>query len=60
MRLIEVKCLGGTNYVRAELVMAIQTSATGNSVIVMEGGTTVQSSEMSKDIAARIEAALKF
>ena len=58
MRMIEVKSLGGTNFFRAELVAAIQTSPTGTSVIVLENGVTIQSSEATKDIAAKIEAAL--
>lgn len=59
MRLIEVKSLGGTNFIRAEKVIAIQTSPTGASIIVLENGATIQSSEASKEIAARIETALR-
>ena len=58
MRFIEVKALAGTNFLRADLVAAIQTSPTGTSVIVLENGTSIQSSEATKDIASRIEAAL--
>ena len=36
--LVEVKSLGGTNFVRADRVIAIQTTAQGTTVIVMEGG----------------------
>ena len=59
MRFIEVKSLGGTNFLRAELVAAIQTSPTGTSVIVLENGVLVQSSETTKDIAAKLETALR-
>jgi hypothetical protein len=57
--LVEVKSLGGTNFVRPDRVIAIQSSPTGTSLIVMEGGTTVHSSESTRAIAARIEAADK-
>jgi hypothetical protein len=57
--LLEVKSLGGSNFIRPDRVIAIQTSPTGTSVIVMEGGASVHSSETTKAIAARIEAADK-
>lgn len=56
MKLLEVKSMGGTNYVRVDLIVALQT-ANGATVIVMEGGATVYSTEPPKAIAARIEAA---
>lgn len=55
--LVEVRSLGGVNFVRPDRVIAIQTSPTGTSLIVMEGGTTVHSSEATKVIAERIAAA---
>ncbi|WP_020178832.1 hypothetical protein [Methylopila sp. M107] len=55
--LVEVKSLGGTNFVRPERVIAIQTSATGSTVIVMEGGAQVNSSETTAVVAARLRAA---
>ena len=58
MRLIEVKSLAGSNFLRADLVAAIQTSPTGTSVILMENGASVSSSEATKEIASRVEAAL--
>ena len=57
--LVEVKSLGGTNFVRADRVIAIQTAAQGTTVIVMEGGGSVNSSEATKVLAARIEAAMR-
>ena len=57
-QLVEVKSLGGTNFVRPERVIAVQTSSTGATVIVMEGGVVVNSSEPTKVVAARLEAAL--
>ena len=57
--LVEVKSLGGTNFVRADRVIAIQTTAQGTTVIVMEGGATINSSEPTKILAARIDAAVR-
>jgi len=57
--LVEVKSLGGTNFVRADRVIAIQTTAQGTTVIVMEGGATINSSEATKILAARIDAAVR-
>jgi hypothetical protein len=58
MKLLEVKSMGGSNFVDAASVIAIQTTPTGQSIIVMQGGATVQSTELPKAIAARIEEAL--
>ena len=55
--LIEVKSLGGTNFVRPDRVIAVQTSATGTTVLVLEGGTQVNSSETTLAVAARLRAA---
>ena len=57
--LVEIKSLGGTNFVRADRVIAIQTTAQGTTVIVMEGGATINSSEPTKILAARIDAAVR-
>ena len=57
--LVEVKSLGGTNFVRADRVIAIQTTAQGTTVIVMEGGATINSSEPTKILAARVDAAMR-
>jgi hypothetical protein len=54
---MEVKSLGGTNFVRPDRVIAIQTSATGSTVIVMEGGAVVNSSETTIAVAARLRTA---
>lgn len=56
MALVAVKTLNGFNYVRIDYVIAVQTSATGGSTLVMTTGTLINSTEPSKDIAARIEA----
>ncbi|MFC7052011.1 hypothetical protein ACFQI3_04835 [Hansschlegelia quercus] len=56
-KLIEVKSLGGMNFVRPDRVIAVQTSATGSTVIVMEGGAVVNSSETTTIVAARLSAA---
>ena len=57
-QLIEVKSLGGVNFVRPDRVVAIQTIATGGTVLVLEGGITVNSSETTKAVAERVETAL--
>ena len=57
--LVEVKSLGGTNFVRADRVISVQTTAQGTTVIVLEGGTQVNSSEPTKVLAARIDAAMR-
>lgn len=58
MKLLEVKSMGGSNFVNAAFVIAVQTTPTGQSIIVMQGGATVPSTELPKAIAARIEDAL--
>lgn len=55
--MVEVKSLGGVNFVRPDRVIAVQTSATGTTVIVMEGGAQVNSSEATSVVAARLAAA---
>lgn len=56
--MVEVKSLGGVNFVRPDRVIAVQTSATGTTVIVMEGGAQVNSSEATSVVAARLAAAV--
>ncbi|MDR4307688.1 hypothetical protein IHQ68_13780 [Chelatococcus sambhunathii] len=56
-KLVEVKSLGGTNFVRPDRVIAVQTSPTGSTVIVMEGGALVNSSESTLTVAAKLRAA---
>jgi hypothetical protein len=55
MKMFSVKSLGGENFVRADRVLALQTNVTGQTVLVMEGGVTVQSSEKPGAIAARLD-----
>jgi hypothetical protein len=52
---MEVKSLGGANFVRPDRVIAIQTTASGQTVIVMEGGTIVNSSEPTRVVAERLK-----
>jgi hypothetical protein len=58
MQLVEVKSLGGVNFVRAAHVIAVQQVEQTKCLIVMVGGTIVNCAEPARDIAARIEAAL--
>lgn len=55
--LVEVKSLGGVNFVRPDRVIAVQTSPTGSTVLIMEGGMQVNSSETTAVVAARLRAA---
>jgi hypothetical protein len=56
---VEVKSLGGSNFVRPDRVIAVQTSPAGGTIIAMEGGAVVNSSENTSLVAARLEAALR-
>ena len=58
MQLVEVKSLGGLNFVRAAHVIAVQQVEPTKCSIVMVGGTVVNCAEPARDIAARLEAAL--
>ena len=55
--LIRVKCLTGWNFVRPDRVIALQTSQTGATLIVMEGGASINSIEPPTVIADRLTAA---
>jgi hypothetical protein len=55
--LIPVKCLTGWNFVRPDRVIALQTSQTGATLIVMEGGASINSIEFPTVIADRLAAA---
>ena len=57
MPFVALKTLSGFNFVQADHVVAVQTSAAGGSVVVMANGVLVQSAESSKDIAQRLDAA---
>jgi hypothetical protein len=58
MVFIEVKSLGGINYIRASSVIAVQYVEPKKCTVVMGTGATVQCTEAAKDIADRIEAAV--
>jgi len=58
MHLLEVKSLGGINFVRANVVVALQTNASGGCTVVLENGAVIPSSEKTSEIALRIEAAM--
>lgn len=52
--LVEIRSLGGRNFVRPDRVIAIQTSATGSTVVVLEGGVQVNSAETTTEVAAKL------
>lgn len=54
---IQVKALGGFNYVRADQVMAVATAEQTKCNVYMAGGVTVPCSEPAVDVVARLEAA---
>lgn len=55
--LVRVKCLAGWNFVRADRVIALQTSQTGATNILLEGGVSINSTELPSVIARRLSAA---
>jgi hypothetical protein len=55
--LVRVKCLAGWNFVRPDRVIALQTSQTGAALILMEGGISISSTELTTVIARRLAAA---
>jgi hypothetical protein len=55
--LIRVKCMAGWNFVRPDRVIALQTSQTGATLIMMEGGASINSTEFPTVIADRLAAA---
>lgn len=58
MVFIEVKSLGGTNYLRAADVVAVQYVEPRKSTVVLGTGAVIQCVEAAKDIAERVEAAV--
>ncbi len=58
MHLLEVKSLGGVNFVRANTIIALQMTPTGTCSIVLEGGAIIPSSEKPSEIARRVEDAM--
>ncbi len=58
MHLLEVKSLGGTNFIRPNIVVALQTNSAGGCSIILENGATIPSSEKPAEIALRVEAAM--
>ncbi len=58
MYLLEIKSLGGTNFIRPNAIVALQTTAGGGCTVVLENGSVIPSSEKPAEIALRIEAAM--
>ena len=56
---IEVKSLAGSNFVVADQVIAVQQMDVTKCSIMMAGGISVPCNEAAKEIAARIDAAVK-
>ena len=59
MIFIEVKALGGINYLRADMVVAVSQNDPAKCNVLMQGAAnTIPCSEPAKDVVARIEQAL--
>ena len=56
---IEVKSLAGSNFIVASEVIAVQQMDVAKCTIMMAGGISVPCNEAAKDIAARVDAALR-
>ena len=54
---VPVKALAGSNFVRADQVVAVAATETSKCNIYLIGGVTVPCNEPAKDVIARIEAA---
>jgi len=57
--LVRVKCETGWNFIRPDCVIALQTSQRGATIIVMEGGVSISSTEVPTVIARRLAAAAR-
>ena len=55
---IEVKSLGGTTYIRASSVIAVQYVEPKKCTLVLGTGVTLPCAESAKDVTDRIEAAI--
>jgi hypothetical protein len=56
---IEVKSLAGSNFIVAKDIIAVQQMDVAKCNIMLAGGVTIPCNESAKEIAARVEAALK-
>jgi hypothetical protein len=56
---IEVKSLAGSNFIVATGIIAVQQMDVAKCNIMLAGGVTIPCNEAARDIAARIDAALK-
>jgi hypothetical protein len=59
MQFIQIKALAGSNFVRADQVIAIYATEPGKCTVAMAGGVTVPCSEPAKDVMERVEAATR-
>lgn len=56
---IDIKALGGTHFVRAAQVIAVQYNEAQKCTLLLAGGGSVSCAEPAAQIKARIEAALQ-
>ena len=58
-RFIQIKALAGSNYVRADQVIAVYATEPGKCTVALAGGVTVPCAEAAKDVMERVEAAMR-
>lgn len=60
MIFVEVKALGGSNFIRADMVVAVsQNDPRKCSIVVQGGGNSIPCAEPARDVIDRLEAALR-
>ena len=57
-KFIDIRALGGTHFVRAQDVIAVQYNEPQKSTVLMSGGGTISCAEPAAQVKARVEAAL--
>ncbi len=56
---IELRALGGTHFIRASEVIAVQYNEPQKATVLMAGGGSISCSEPASQVKARIDAALE-
>ncbi|HEV3045113.1 MAG TPA: hypothetical protein VGY52_14720 [Roseiarcus sp.] len=59
MLFVQLKALGGINYVRADQVVAVSSTEPTKCTVALAGGATVPCAEPAKDVVERLEAAVR-
>ena len=56
---LEIRALGGSHYVRAADVIAVQFTEAQKCILVLTGGATISCAEPAAQVRARVDAALQ-